>query len=42
MIFVILMGSLIGVGVSEGHYGFAAFAFSLMVGGYLNALEKGK
>jgi hypothetical protein len=30
------------IAVHHGSYGYAAFVFSLMVGGYLNALEKGK
>lgn len=40
--FAILMSGLTAIAVSHEAYGYAAFIFSLMVGGYLNALEKGK
>ena len=42
MFFVILMSGLTAIAVSHEAYGYAAFVFSLMVGWYLNALEKGK
>lgn len=41
MFFTIIMSSLTAIAVHHGSYGYAAFVFSLMVGGYLNALEKG-
>ena len=41
MFFTIIMSSLTAIAVSHEAYGYAAFIFSLMVGGYLDALEKG-
>ena len=42
MFFTIIMSSLTAIAVHHGSYGYAAFVFSLMVGWYLNALEKGR